>query len=671
MAAKPTYEELDLRVKELEIKLADAKQPLEKSEEKYRQLSDSLPQIVFETDEKGNLTFMNRVAFDILLYTKEDFEKGLNALQLLIPEDQDRALKNIQRVLKGEKSSGNEYTALTKDGRRYPAMVYSTPVISEGKSVGMRGIVADLTDVKRAQKALRESEQKFRLYFNNAPIGYQSLDENGNFIDVNRTWLRMLGYKREEVTGRWFGDFLHPDNVDLFKTAFPKNKEVHCVISGDEFMLRCKDGSYILADYTFTIARDDHGNFVRTHCMFQDITQRRRAEEELLKAKKMESVGVLAGGIAHDFNNLLSIIIGSLSMAKEDIKQGINISGLLDKMEKASLQARDLTHQLITFSTGGDPVKKEIAVGRFLNESVLQALSNTHIKCDFLISEDLWPVECDEAQLRQVIRNAVDNAVEAMGDDGAIEVWAGNLTETGESSGCERLLQEGKYIKISIHDQGAGITKEDLSMIFDPYFSTKERGTLKGMGLGLAAAYSIIKRHNGHIAAESQVNMGTTIHIYLPAISAKRPGETDAVMPGEARDASPEYVLEQSTIQRVLVMDDEEMIRDLAQQMLTRIGCEVEVAWDGVEAIDLYKEAVASGKPFDLTILDLTNSGGMGGIDTIERLLKIDPHVKAIISSGYSNDPVMGNFKQYGFCGALPKPFTLKQLEKVLGKAMD
>ncbi|MBW1852742.1 MAG: response regulator, partial [Deltaproteobacteria bacterium] len=281
-------------------------------------------------------------------------------------------------------------------------------------------------------------------------------------------------------------------------------------------------------------------------------------------------------------------------------------------------------------------------------------------------------VECDEAQMRQVIRNIVDNAVEAMEDDGVIEVRAENLTQIGESRSPELLLQEGKYIKISIHDQGAGIGKEDFPKIFDPYFSTKERGTQKGMGLGLAAAYSIIKRHNGHIAVESQVNIGTTIHIYLSAISPKR--EEPGAEPHQAEriqaDSQSSIVNSQYSIKRVLVMDDEELLRDLAKQMLPRIGYEVEVAWDGVEAIDLYKEAMASGKPFAMVILDLTNKGGMGGMETIKRLLQIDPHVKAIIASGYSHDPVMGNFKQYGFCGTLPKPFTMKQLVEVLDRAI-
>ena len=403
----------------------------------------------------------------------------------------------------------------------------------------------------------------------------------------------------------------------------------------------------------------------------REIAARKRAEEELLKAKKLESLGVLAGGIAHDFNNMLTVVLGNISLARMmaetyDTEETVR---LLTEAEKAAMRAKDLTARLITFSGGGEPFKEEVSIGEFVKDCVTSALSGTGIGCELYIPADVWPVKIDESQMKQAIHNIVTNSIEAMPGRGAIKVYCQNI-DISEKDGLA--LKHGKYVKISIKDQGVGVPQENLSKVFDPYFSTKERGTQKGMGLGLAVAYSVVKKHGGLITIESEVGGGTTVHIYIAAVTTERPSEIVSELhgAGEAPSAKREQVDEQSSIQRVLVMDDEEMVRDVSAAMLSRFGYQVELAADGVEAIEVYKKAKESGEPFDLVILDLTNYGGMGGVEAIKELLAIDPEIRAIVATGYSFDPVVSNFREYGFCGAITKPFGMDELIKSVQEAL-
>ena len=395
----------------------------------------------------------------------------------------------------------------------------------------------------------------------------------------------------------------------------------------------------------------------KTEKLKNEIEERKQAEEELLKVKKLESVGILAGGIAHDFNNLLTIILGNIEMAKDDIKPEVGISECLTEAEKASIQAQALTKQLITFSKGGTPIKKIGSIENLVKKTTDYSLSGSNVKYNFLILHDLWPIEFDEDQMKHAINNIIVNAVESMPDEGTVDVRAENFNITAKQN---LSLLEGKYVKISIRDHGVGIPKEHLSQIFDPYFSTKEMGIQKGMGLGLATTYSIINRHGGHITVESEVGVGTTFTLFLPALEK----DIRELKPIEIHEP------EKPSIRtgRILVMDDEESIRNLSKQRLGRLGYESELAKNGAQAIEFYKKSMDSRKPFDAVILDLTVKGGMGGKDVIKAILKIDPKVKAIVSSGYSNDPVMTNFKEYGFTGALPKPNTKKELIEALKK---
>jgi len=372
-------------------------------------------------------------------------------------------------------------------------------------------------------------------------------------------------------------------------------------------------------------------------------------EEELLTAQKLESVGTLAGGIAHDFNNLLAVILGNISFAKMLTDPSSKIYERLTDAEDATIKGKELTYRLLAFSRGGESLKRITSLKGIIKDSARLTLSGSNIKCTFTFPGDLWQVEIDEEQIRQVIHNVVMNAKETMPRGGKIKIRAGNITLSPEDTVP---LPEGDYVKISVEDHGGGIPEEDISRIFDPYFTTKEIGNVKGMGLGLAICYSIIKNHGGFMTAESQPSVGTTIHIYLPAYK-------------EETHATGEKPVNFGGC-RVLYMDDESALRDIAGEMLGHMGYEVEFARDGAEAIKMYSEAAASKKPFDVVIMDLTIPDGMDGAEAVRKLREIDPGVKAIVSSGYANDPIIKDFKKYDFSGVIAKPFDVDELVRVI-----
>jgi CheY-like chemotaxis protein len=374
-------------------------------------------------------------------------------------------------------------------------------------------------------------------------------------------------------------------------------------------------------------------------------------EEEILKVKKLESISILAGGIAHDFNNLLQGILGNISFAKLLSEPGGKIYEILDNAENTFTLARSLTDQLIAFSKGGEPVKESIPIGKLIEDIVHFSLSGSNISGEFQISPDLWPVEADEGQLTQVIQNITINAREAMPGGGRIEVQAANAR--GGKKG-DPALKKGRWVKISITDHGSGISSENLARIFDPYFTTKELGSEKGMGLGLTTCHTIVRKHHGLITVESEPGRGTTFQVCFPASGQEVEEKKEAAVTTPVTKGS------------VLFMDDEKVVTDLAVRFLGYSGFEVVVAKNGEEAVEHYQRASKSRRPFDAVVLDLTIPGGMGGEKVIQRLLAIDPEVKAIVSSGYSSDPVMTNFKEYGFRGALTKPYEVGQLTEML-----
>ncbi|MGB8992785.1 MAG: ATP-binding protein, partial [Desulfobaccales bacterium] len=380
--------------------------------------------------------------------------------------------------------------------------------------------------------------------------------------------------------------------------------------------------------------------------VFFDITGRKFFEEERLMFNKIESLGVLAGGIAHDFNNILTVILGSINLATLELPSGNPGRDILCEAEKACFQAQSLARQLLTFAKGGAPVKGPVSVENLIIESATFACRGSQVRCEFALPHDLWAIEADAGQINQVFQNLIINAIQAMPKGGTIKIHAENLAEPENNLP----LSPGRYVKISLQDQGLGMSGENLSKIFDPYFTTKRHGS----GLGLATTYSIIKNHNGHITAESKIGVGTTFHIYLPTVDRKivpQPEESDELFPGKGK---------------ILVMDDDDLVRKVLGKMIVHLGYEAELTRDGQEAINIFTEAQEAGQPFDVVILDLTVPGGMGGKEAVAKLREIDPQVKAIASSGYSDDPIMADFRKYGFSAIIPKPYRVAEASKVL-----
>ncbi len=394
---------------------------------------------------------------------------------------------------------------------------------------------------------------------------------------------------------------------------------------------------------------DDRGKVLMVAEHIRDITERRKMEDELLKAQKLESLGVLAGGIAHDFNNLLTAIMGNISLAKMFADPETKAFERLADAEKACERATALTQQLLTFSRGGAPVKKTASIVQIITDSAGFMLRGSNVRCEFDLQKDLWAVDVDEGQMCQVINNLIINADQAMPDGGIITVSAENVSIDGSDV---LSLKEGRYIRISIRDQGLGIPQEYLAKIFDPYFTTKQRGS----GLGLATVYSIIKSHQGHLEVESAEGVGTVFRLYLPASEKEIELAENADREEKSHHGSG----------RILVMDDEEIIREIAREILHHLGYEVDVCRDGTSALALYREALESDKPYSAVIMDLTIQGGMGGKETMKALLGLDPQVKGIVSSGYNNDPILAHFREYGFCGMVSKPYTVKELHDTL-----
>jgi PAS domain S-box-containing protein len=520
----------------------------------------------------------------------------------------------------------------------------------------------------KMERRLKESEQWLATTLRSIGDAVIATDKNGLITFMNPVAEELTGWRQEEALDKSLREVFNiMDEQTRTPTESPGAKVLQeGVVSGlTDHVLISKDGGETAIDDSAAPIKDDKGNVTGVVLVFRDTTERKRVEEELLKARKLESIGVLAGGIAHDFNNLLTSILGNISLIKMYPNSGDKMHRRLTEAEKACLRAKDLTQQLLTFSKGGAPVKRVSFIGELIKDSASFALMGSNVKCEFSISEDLWPVEVDERQIYQVISNVVINADQAMPEGGIIKIIGQNINGEEEptvhtyyeENAPPLPLKRGRYIQITVEDQGIGVPKEYLTKIFDPYFTTKQ----KGSGLGLATAYSIIKGHDGYIGVESELGVGMKVHIYIPALDKgveQRGAEVEAegIVYGKGR---------------ILIMDDEAMIREVIGDMLSHIGYEVEYASDGEEAIEKYIRARGSKRPFDIIVMDLTIPGGMGGKEAISKLMGIDPEVRAVVSSGYSNDLVMSEYKNHGFRGVISKPYSIEKLAEILNKVMN
>ena len=521
----------------------------------------------------------------------------------------------------------------------------------------------DLSDSLKRERMLLDQVQNERnklfTTLNSIGDGVISVDRNGRIMLMNPAAEKLTGWSQFNAIGEPVDEIfriLDDTSGGPFTVPFDDVLKSGKMIGPfNHTKLVSREGTTVDISESYAPLKDQTGKIIGLVIIFRDITSEKELFAEKLKLQKLESVGVLAGGIAHDFNNLLMGISGNINLAVISGELSGRLLDLLKDADKASQRASDLTRQLIAFAKGGEPDIKVSEVHEIVKVAATFILTGTDIKCNFDIPDDLWRARIDKGQISQVIENLILNARQAMPDGGEINIAIRNITR---EEAAELYLDEDRYICIEISDEGVGIPQDNLSKIFDPYFTTKN----KGSGLGLAMSYSIINRHKGRITAEANENgKGTKFLISLPADGADEsvPADDSADVPETKSDI----------IGKIMIMDDELLIRKLLSSMLVRLGYDVVTAVNGEEALSLYKESMESGDRIDIVMLDLTIPGGMGGEEAASKLLELDPDVNMIVVSGYENNPVLSNFREYGFSAALPKPFGLNDLEQALQDA--
>ncbi len=629
--------------------LDEQKRAFQESERMLKTIIDTEPECVKILDRDANLIMMNRAGLEMIQVDSMEQVKGQCVCPLVTEEYRDVFLDLTRRVFQGE-SGTLAFEMVGAKGRRLWLETHAVPLRNENNEIiSVLGITRDITEHRAYEEALRESERRFRETLENANLIAVQLDEAGNITFANKHLAALTGYTLEEITGRnWMDLFIPAELREEIREVHAENIRSPQIVQQYENEILARTGERRLIVWTNSHMRGASGAVIGVTSLGLDITEHRRLEEQLRQTQKLESIGTLAGGIAHDFNNLLQGIFGYLSMARISISDREKALAMLEQAEKALHLSVNLTAQLLTFSKGGKPVKKRVRLPQLIENAVKFALSGSRSSCQTGLPTQLWPVLADEGQISQVIQNIVLNADQAMPLGGTIEITALNREVPGE--GTPGVLAKGRYVVVSIRDSGVGIPQEYLQKIFDPYFTTKE----KGSGLGLATSYSIIRNHGGLIEVASETGKGTTMTIYLPADG---PGAEDRQEPAPA---------ETSGKGKILVMDDEDVVRNVVGELIRALGHEVELAEHGEAALDRYRAARDAGRPFDLVILDLTIRGGMDGAETLKRLREIDPDVKAVVSSGYSDDAAMGEYIRQGFIASLRKPYTIEGLSKTL-----
>jgi two-component system cell cycle sensor histidine kinase/response regulator CckA len=518
-------------------------------------------------------------------------------------------------------------------------------------------MVRDVTERKRFEQQIAAEKESLAVTLRAIGDGVITTDVNGKVIMMNNEAEILTGWTSQEAIGKPLKSVFDV-TVDLAtqakaqKSGYRSEAQSILVNLPENVTLTSRDGSERVIEQVASAIRDNKNEISGVVLVFRDITERQRSEAERRKAETLEQLGLLAGGIAHDFNNLLTAIIGNISLASILLPPNDEMTTRLDDAKNASLRARDLAQQLLTFARGGAPIKKAASIGKLIQDTVSFSLRGSRNRSEFQFGGDLWPAEIDAGQISQVVANLVVNADQAMPNGGTLHVSCENFRHNSTTTPPIPDLAPGDYVCVRVRDEGVGIPEKYIKRIFDPYFTTKP----KGNGLGLATAYSIVKNHGGLMTVESEVHVGSTFTIYLP-------GSLHQEMPVE----SPRAVTQAITgTGRVLVVDDEEAIRALVEFTLTRLGYEVTQAATALEGVNIYREKLEAGERFDAVILDLTLPGGMGGKEALKKLIEIDPTVNAIVSSGYATDATMSRYQDFGFRGVIAKPYEAAELGQIV-----
>ena len=626
------------------------------SEKNYRDVVEKAKSLIVRLDGKGNITFFNKYAEDLLgIKRQEVLQRPFLGTVVIPPAGDGQMAGLIQSLLTDPaKHPQTEFESVNRDGRRIRVIWFNQPVYDEAG--GLNEILCVGTDVTE-RSALVERLQVTQRTVDTAGDQVLWMDQAGCIAYANPAAEHMLGHSAEVLRNL--------DAKQIFSTEFTNHWErLWESLRRDQTVLmeseqRCADGSALPVELTANYL--NLGGKEMMTVFVRDIRERKKAEaqrhqleQQVQKSHHLESLGLVAGGIAHDFNNVLTAILGNLELVKMELPPQSEAHNYLAQADTAVNRACGLTTQLLTFSKGGKPVKKVIQIEAIVRTIISSYRDGDRVKYEFEIKEPLWPVQADPNQLNQVVSQLIQNARQAMPDGGRITVHADNYL-LAEDAGLP--LPPGRYLKIRVVDSGKGIHPEHLDKIFNPYYTTKPMST----GLGLTIVYSIIKHHQGHISVSSSTGAGATFTLWLPAtenrgqISETEPPVNPPANQGVAR-----------IFRRVLVMDDEKIICDLATALLKHLGCEVDSAADGLEAIKKFQSAKGIGKPFDVIIMDLTIPNGQGGRETIKQLRQLDREVKVVVSSGYSDDPIMADHQAYGFNAVMPKPYSFDKLQQVV-----
>lgn len=553
----------------------------------------------------------------------------------------------LYRALHGESVRDEEILIQDSSGKLQWQSLSLSPIVDRDKrQVGAIMVILDITERKgKAEKLLSFDRELLKVTLNSLDEGVVTTDPENQIVVFNKAASILTGYSPQEAIGKpltkifYFLNDLTSEPVDVM-ADYP----IH------QLILVTRDLREVTVMLNRSSIRNAKGQTIGTVFVIEDITEKQKIDQEMLKTAKLESLAILAGGVAHDFNNVLAGILANLQLAATKLKRHEDISKNLEATAGITRKASELTKQLLTFAKGGNLVRKSTSIIDLIQDTVHFILSGSKVKAEFYLPQDLWIVDIDEGQITQVINNITINAKQAMPIGGILQIFGENVTLDGTDQHIP-----GKYVKLTLKDHGIGIPEGIIDKIFDPFFTTKKTGN----GLGLSTSYSIIKKHNGYLEVESIAGVGTTFYIFLPA----------SIEPLEVKKEKSEIVISDGI--KILLMDDEESIRNVSGEMLTYFGYQVSLARNGQEAIKLYKEAKENGEAFDVVIMDLTIPGGLGGIETMAVLRQMDPDIKAIITSGYANDQVMSDYRKYGFSGVAIKPYKVNELNEVLVKVID
>jgi two-component system cell cycle sensor histidine kinase/response regulator CckA len=656
-----TFDEMARSLEQRDFERQQAAETLLRSEKRYRELANQLPETVFETDEKGNITFVNQKGLDVFGYTQDEFEQGLNAFQMIVPEEHDKAIEIFLKALTGEISE-YEFTVQRKNGSTFFTIIHASPILQDNYPVGLRGIVVDITERKLAEEALRESENRYRTIFENTGTVIAIIEEDTTISLVNTEFEKLMGYSKEEIENKKSWTEL------VEQGSLERSKEYHHLRRIDpnlaprsyELQLIAKDGN--IRDTLATVSMIPRTK--KSLASVLDITEFKRAEKEkagledqFRQSQKMEAIGRLAGGIAHDFNNVMTVIKGYNQLSLIELKQEDPLRTNLEEIEKAIDRATDLTRQLLAFS------RRQIFEVKVLNlnivlqdlEKMLKRIIGEDIELANFLAEDLGKAKIDPGQIEQVIMNLAVNARDAMPNGGKFTIETANIVLDEEYARNHIAVKPGDYVMLSVSDTGSGMTPEVKEKVFEPFFTTKEKS--KGTGLGLSTVYGIIKQSGGNIWVYSELGQGTTFKIYLPRVDEQAEELPEKPKIGEIPRGN----------ETILIVEDDEPVRKLAARILKRQGYTVLEAHHEAEAISIGKERK---EPIHIMLVDVIMPE-VSGNQLVVSMRQVRQDFKVLYMSGYTDNAIVHHGILEKGVNYIQKPFTMDGLARKVREVLD